>query len=231
LVQRDAGIRLTVYHSTGGLIAIEIGEKGWTLQKCKSKFKKIASEAFTPRVFHRVPLLRRLHSSIYKTQPLYRALREALGTKSFFGGIRVNSSRNKSKVAVTATIQEGKRTVLIANYNRSSKKENDGDGRRVPVYRFLRPGDPAQEFATWEAAAAASATPPYFKAYFHTSSHQYFLDSSSSTNNPAKVAQQECEFLWPDVADQAPDIFLSIGTSQCQKDIEWQMGKGRSGRL
>ena len=135
-------------------------------------------------------------------------------------------SRNKARVAVTATNQEGERAVLIANYNRSSKKINDS-GRRRDL--FLRPRDPAQELATWEAVAATSSAPPYFKPYFHTSSHQYFLDGSFYNNNPAKVAQKERKLLWPEVADRAPDIFLSIGTSQYQKDVDGQMGEIRKG--
>ena len=146
-----------------------------------------------------------------------------------------STSRNKARVAVTATNQGGKRAVLIANYNRSSKKINDGGRRRdQPVYKFLRPRDPAQELATWETAAATSSAPPYFKPYFHTSSHQYFLDGSFYNNNPAKFAQKERKLLWPEVADRAPDIFLSIGTSQYQKDVEGQIDeirKGGSGSL
>jgi predicted acylesterase/phospholipase RssA len=167
---------------------------------------------------------------------MYRALKETLGAGSFFGGTHMNHliSRDKTKVAVTATNQEGKRAVLIANYNRSSKNINNGSRRRDSVYNFLRPRDPAQELATWEAVAAASSAPPYFKPYFHTSSHQYFLDGSFYNNNPAKVAQQERRLLWPEVADRAPDIFLSIGTSQYQKDVEGQIDeirKGGSGSL
>jgi patatin-like phospholipase/acyl hydrolase len=229
-------IRLIIYHSTGGLTAIALGENGWTLRQCKDAFKDFSPKAFTPREFHSVPIFQQLatvrHGSIYKTQPMYRALKETLGTGSFFGGTHTNDSisRNKTKVAVTATSQEGKRAILIANYNRSSKKINDDSRRRDrPVYKFLRPRDPAEELATWEAVAATSSAPPYFKPYFHTSSYQYFLDGSFYNNNPAKVAQQERMLLWPEVADRAPDIFLSIGTSQYQRDVEGQMDEIRKG--
>ena len=163
------------------------------------------------------------HGSIYKTQPMYRSLKDAFGHGLFYGGKHVTNPRNKAKIAVTATEMEGRRAILIANYNRIAEKNvNFGRGRQ-PIYEFRRPSNPARELCSWQAAAATCATPRYFKPFFHESSHRYFLDGALYNSNTARVAQHERKFLWPDVADRAPDIFLSIGTSQNGADIQCRM--------
>jgi hypothetical protein len=75
----------------------------------------------------------------------------------------------------------------------------------------------------WEAAAASSAATPYFKPFFHPSSGRYFLDGYLNSSNPAKILHQERRLLWPDIADRAPDIFLSIGAGQNKPDMESRM--------
>jgi predicted acylesterase/phospholipase RssA len=200
--------------------------KGWNLDKCKSQFKKLAIEAFTPRELHKIPGLGRLssfiHGSIYKTQPLYRALQHNLGIETFFGGKRVNHSRNRTRIAVTVTGHRGKRAMVVANYNRSERSCSDRT-KADPVYSFYRPGNPSQEFKTWEAAAATSAAPPYFKPFWHGSSDRYFYDGGFYNNNPVKITQQERKLLWPDVADRPPDIFLSVGTGQNKRKIDQKL--------
>ena len=190
---------LIVGTSTGGLIAITVGAKNWSLSRCKREFKRFSHHAFTPREFHDLPVLQHLttllHGSIYKTQPLYRSLRNALGEGLFYGGRRVDDTRNKTKVAISATESEGRRVILIGNYNRSIDNDLEYVNRQGPFYQFRRPRDPAQELSFWEAAAATSAAPPYFKPFFHESSHCYFLDSALYNNNPARIAQQERKFL------------------------------------
>lgn len=214
-------------HSTGGVIAIAIGAKNWSLSSYETQFKRFSHSAFTPREFNSVPILGQLarlrHGSIYKTQPMYRSLKAAFGPGLFYGGKRVTNARNKTKIAVTATEMEGRRAILIANYNRIVEKNVSFGRGRKPIYEFRRPCNPAQELCSWEAAAATCATPQYFKPFFHKASHRYFLDGALYNTNTAKVAQHERKFLWPEVADRAPDIFLSIGPSQNGADIQYRM--------
>jgi patatin-like phospholipase/acyl hydrolase len=80
----------------------------------------------------------------------------------------------------------------------------------------------------WEAAAATSAAAPYFKAYRNEKSGRTYFDGAFYNNNPVRVAHRERRLLWPDVADNNPDIFLSIGTGQNQKKVDKEIMKERS---
>jgi len=209
-----------------------LGAKNYSLSKCIKQFRKLLQKAFTPRALHKIPLLNQIptfiYGSIYKTHPLYIALKKALGNRPFFGGGREDDPSYLTKVALTSTDEGGKRTVVIANYSRRYKSLEDGqsseDGQcSVSAYEFTRPSNPKAELTCWEAAAASSAATPYFKPFFHSSSRRYFLDGSMKNSNPANILEQERRLIWPDVADRAPDIFLSIGTSQNKSDMQSKM--------
>jgi predicted acylesterase/phospholipase RssA len=178
-----------------------------------------------------MPILQHLarisHGSIYKSQQMYEFLKRELGRDLFYGGKRYGDARNKTRVAVTAADKEGRRPILIANYNTEGSVNFD----RGPnaIYEFRRPSIPAQELRFWEAAAATCAAPRYFKPFFHGSSHRYFLDGALYNSNPATIAHHERRFIWPDVADRAPDIFLSIGTGQNREGVPSEMTRNRGG--
>jgi patatin-like phospholipase/acyl hydrolase len=207
--------------STGGIIALALG-RNWTIDKCIHEFQKLCSEAFTPRAMHNIPNLREIetfnHGSIYKTKQLHEALKKALGEGTLFGGKRNEYTTFTPKVAVTSTNDQGRKAVLIANYNRASKM-SAGRKRGKGQYEFPRPANPSLELTYWEAAAATSAAPPYFKTFYHKATGRSFLDGAFYNNNPARLAQQERKILWPDVADHPPDIFLSIGTSKYDEQL------------
>ncbi|KAE8448014.1 hypothetical protein EG329_009937 [Mollisiaceae sp. DMI_Dod_QoI] len=152
-----------------------------------------------------------------------KALKRGLGTRSLFGGSREDDTDYTPKVAVTATDEEGRRAVVIANYNRT-RVSSEGRNRAEGQYDFPRPDDPSLELTYWEAAAATAAAPPYFKSFYHKATMRSYLDGAFYNNNPARIAQQERKLLWADVADRHPDIFLSIGTSkdarQLNRDIQ-----------
>jgi predicted acylesterase/phospholipase RssA len=202
----------------------------WPISECIDKFRKLYERAFAPREFHSIPLLQKAitthHGSVYKTKPLYTALKQVLGPvgeRQLFGGSRENDPSYVAKVALTSTDEAGKRAVVIANYNRNGDKGLEDSQKRTSAYEFPRPSNPSNELTYWEAAAATSATPPYFKPFFHQSSHRYFWDGSLNNSNPAKIAHRERKLLWPDVANMVPDIFLSIGTSQHKSNVDSRM--------
>jgi hypothetical protein len=172
---------------------------------------------------HGIPILQQLeiinHGSIYKTKQLHEALGKALGKGSLFGGRREDDTNYTPKVAVTSTDEEGRRAVVIANYNRSGVNSG-GKKRGKGQYEFPRPDDPFLELTYWEAAAATTAAPPYFKSFYHRATRRSYLDGAFYNNNPARIAQQERKMLWPDVADRHPDIFLSIGTSKDARQLK-----------
>lgn len=165
------------------------------------------------------------HGSKYKTQPLHKCLKEALGHQLLFGGLKEEPLASDIKVAVTSTDGAGKKAVVISNYSRS--------GSEQPNYEFLRPDDPVRELRVWEAAAATSAATPFFKPYRHEFSGRTYFDGAFYNNNPVRVAHRERQLLWPDVAGNSPDIFLSIGTGQNKRKIDKhrqadRMATGRS---
>ena len=199
--------------STGGIIALALGVKNWSVDKCISHFVKLCDQAFTPRELHKVPGLQKVsalhHGSSYKTQPLHNALQEELGSEFLFGGPRNSDSTSTTKVAVTATDEAGKKAIIFANYRYSSSNN--------PSYESYQPSNPELEMKVWEAAAATSAAPSYFKPFYHKVAGRCYLDGALYNNNPVRVAHRERRMLWPDVLSKDPDIFLSIGTGQSEK--------------
>lgn len=145
-------------------------------------------------------------------------MQDAFGRSNLFGGKRKNGTNYTPKIAVTSTDEEGRNAVVIANYNRSSGNSRNSK-RTKGQYNFPRSDDPSLELKCWEAAAATAAAPPYFKSFYHKPTRRSYLDGAFYNNNPSKVAQQERKLLWPDVADHHPDVFLSIGTSKYDKQL------------
>ena len=198
------------------------------MDRAQKEFVRLSSEAFTKRTFADIPFLRELSTfmhgfSIYKTRPLHQALKKALGVAPFFGSNTHELGHTTTKVAVTSTADEGRRAMLLANYNRRDEEARKRGSRSDGGYRFLRPHDPSEELTIYEAAAATSAATPFFKPFYHPQSWRHFWDGAFYNNNPAEVAHKEMALLWPDVTNRPPDIFLSIGTSQHKRNIDWEI--------
>jgi patatin-like phospholipase/acyl hydrolase len=183
---------------------------------------------------HSIPILGLLQTfnngSKYKTKQLHTALQTSLGEDILFGGQREDDMRYIPKVAVTSTNEEGRKAVVIANYNRSIT--NPGTRKEAKSQcEFPRPDNPSLELRYWEAAAATAAAPPYFKSFYHQATKRSYLDGAFYNNNPARIAHQESKLLWPDVADHCPDIFLSIGTSKDSQQLDKEsMNLGKAQR-
>ncbi|KAH0360595.1 FabD/lysophospholipase-like protein, partial [Aureobasidium melanogenum] len=200
---------LIVGTSTGGINALALGVKQWSVGYCIEMFEKFCDQAFTEREFRGVWGLEQAallnHGSKYKATPLHNVLRGTLGRNPLFGA---NDSLHafKNKVAVTATSADGKEAMIFANYNRP---QSSGDSQT-----FIRPEDPSDELEVWEAAAATSAAPFYFKPFTHTRTGTSYIDGGLYHNNPVHVANRERKLLWPAIANKHPDMLLSIGTGQ-----------------
>jgi patatin-like phospholipase/acyl hydrolase len=152
------------------------------------------------------------HGSLYKTRPLIATLQKEFGCDLLFGGPRESKSRDSAKVAVTSTDETGKKAIIFANYRHY--------GNNTPSWEFHRPSNPELEMKVWEAAAATAAAPSYFKPFYQEAAGRCYLDGALYNNNPVRVAHSERRMLWPDVSSKAPDIFLSIGTGQNEKEVK-----------
>ena len=193
--------------------------KNWSLRRCSDKFRSLCSTAFTPRTLHSIPFLRHLITlkltSKYSTGPFRETLIHNFGEDHLFGNYGERSSYVNTKVAVTATDKTGSKAIIIANY---SRKEDEKSSLRPAEYEFLRPDRFEIGLSIADAAAATSAAPTFFKPFEHADTHRTYLDGAIYHNNPVRLMNHERKLIWPDVADRAPDLFLSIGTSQNKAD-------------
>lgn len=109
--------------SAGGIIAIALGVKKWSVSATLEKFKDMFNEGFTPREMTSIPIFGALsslyHGSLYKTKPFEKALKRYLSDQPFFGSATHRSRVVSSvKVAVSASTGIERQAVIFANYNR-----------------------------------------------------------------------------------------------------------------
>ena len=147
--------------------------------------------------------------TVYKTLPLQQALQKVFGSNAFYGSPQEESHDSNTKVAVVTASTSN--PVVLANYSRRTDVTSD--------YVFELPHD----FKTWEAAYATSAAPSYFRP-FVSSTNRTYLDGGLYANNPVAIADDERRAIWPDVAEESPDLLLSIGTGKVK--IESEVSKG-----
>lgn len=204
---------LIVGTNTGGVIAIGLGVKKWSVSATAEKFKDVCQEGFKPREMTGMPVFGALsslyHGSMYKTMPLVKALRRYFSDQPFFGGATHNSRQGIStKVAVTAATTVDRQAVVFANYNRPDPPE-----KKLP-YRFTRSDVPSKEMRMWEAARVTLATSPFFKSFHKDETNNDYVGGGVRLMCPISVAQHEANSIWSDIANAPPDIMLSIGTGR-----------------
>ncbi|KAH9898942.1 hypothetical protein F4778DRAFT_178322 [Xylariomycetidae sp. FL2044] len=221
---------LIVGTDMGGIIAIGLGVKKWSVASTLDKFKDLCREAFIPREMTSVPLFGALssmyHGSLYKTQPFAKALRRYFSDQPFFGGATHRSRLTTSvKVAVTATTSLDRRPVVFANYNRP-----DPSGKKLP-YQFTRSDVPSKEVSMCEAARSTSAATPFFKPFMKAETNHEYIGGDSRYMCPIYVAHHETRSIWNDIADVPPDLMLSIGTGRNLGDRFVEEGSVRASSL
>ncbi|KAM7215074.1 hypothetical protein V8F06_009528 [Rhypophila decipiens] len=197
---------LIVGTSSGGIIALGLGVKNWTVSDCITKFKQLSTKAFSQRPLKHFALLS--HKSYHKTKPLEEALKLAFDKDSaLFGGqFQAHGEKSDMKVAVTSTSAVENRPVIMTNYNTAMF------GRENYPYQLVRSQNSGTELKVWEAARATSAAPLYFKSYVKPETGIGYTDGAIHYNCPVWIADHEWRLLWNDVRDWSPDIMLSLGT-------------------
>jgi len=197
--------------STGGIIALGLAAKDWSVEDCIEYFETLCNKAFTRRTGVNLPgigwIVENYNHSRYETCPLEEALMEAFtDDQTLFGGRRPNqSTAPRVKVAVTAVSAATSTAVVMANYNRRCTEKLS--------YQFLRPERFSQELKIWEAARSTAAAPKTFKPYYHEASKQTYLDGALWHNNPINIADRERKLIWPELREDYPDIVVSVGTT------------------
>ncbi|KAK4198920.1 putative lysophospholipase-like protein [Triangularia verruculosa] len=206
---------LIVGTSTGGLAALGLGAKGWSVEQCIHHFEALCASAFTKHTGVDLWVVGKafetFHHSRYETGVLERSLQRAFAEDLLFGGRRAPVSSQAAgrgvKVAVTAASMADKSTYVLSNYNWPEHKDD-----KLDDYRFQRPEDVVQELKIWEAARATCAAPQFFTKFHHIASRKSYIDGAVFHNNPIYIADAERRHLWPEAP--YPDIMLSIGTGR-----------------
>lgn len=214
---------LIVGTSTGGIIALGLTVKRWSVDQCISKFVGLCDKAFSPRELYggKLEKLATLHhGSKWKTKPLHEALQEAFGYRPMFGGNSSDSQKYATKVAVVSTSQSDGRSLVMTNYNREEPSD--------PGYSLELSDDPKDVLRIWEAAAATSAAPSIFKPL--ECRGKTYLDGALNHNNPVSIAWREKKLIWPAVPAKGLDILVSLGTGQNKSDIDAKLKKGSTAK-
>ncbi|CEI60194.1 hypothetical protein FVEN_g6376 [Fusarium venenatum] len=194
---------LIVGSGTGGIIALGLGVKRWSVADCRDHFRSLCKQAFSPRIVKSLSSVST--RSRYKTKPLEKGLKSAFDQYSnLYGGSKPDHSTS-IRVAVTTTVASENRPAILSNYN----TESDHDS--MP-YKFVRPQDPEWELKTWEAARATAAAPRYFKPFVHTNTGIQYTDGAVHHVCPVFIADNERKRLWGDINQPPPDLVLSLGT-------------------
>ncbi|KAI1125989.1 hypothetical protein F5Y10DRAFT_279102 [Nemania abortiva] len=197
----------------GGVIAIALGVKKWSVTSAIEKFKDLCHEAYIARGVSKLPFSGAIsvfyHKSMYKHQPLESAFRRYLSEQPLFGATSHRSSHMAStRVAVTATSVANRQDVVFANYNRP-----DLPDKKIPYY-FSRSDTPAKEIRMWEAARATTATAPLFSPYKKAETEAEYASGGMRSMCPILAAHHEAKLVWKDVADSPPDLVLSVGAGR-----------------
>lgn len=123
---------LIILSSTGGIIALGLVAKKWSVEACTSQFESLCHRAFTRRTGASIPgigfLVSYYNHSQYETRPLEEALVGAYGEEDFlFGGSRFlldGDDGNNAKVGVVTTSATNL-PVILTNYNRSCSEKRE----------------------------------------------------------------------------------------------------------
>ncbi|OCL03051.1 FabD/lysophospholipase-like protein [Glonium stellatum] len=192
--------------STGGVIAIGMFLMLWTSQGCIDRFEELAEKTFPQHDSDRQSYLTRQFQRLISAYKDYQyssaTIKDAFQQNRGISLKMFNPLRNNTKIAVTTTTARLATPCLFSNYN-------GGQRSRESVYHLIRAQQPEHDISLSEAASCTSAAPWFFKPKV-VENLGTFQDGGLQHNNPSKIADWECRFLWPNM-DQ-PDFALSLGT-------------------
>ncbi len=173
--------------SIGGILALGLAA-GKSARELEAVFREQAPLIFPPRRSW-VNKFRAAFSPRYRSQPLFNAVANMIGTKTTFDDLD--------------------RRVMIPTVNLSTGKPQFFKTPHNPM--FNRDG----RIALIDAAMATSAAPTYFKPHHCKVLDAYFADGGLVANNPSFIALHE---VFRDMESDFPDVtvsnvkILNIGT-------------------
>ncbi|KAK0731946.1 acyl transferase/acyl hydrolase/lysophospholipase, partial [Lasiosphaeris hirsuta] len=193
---------LIVGTSSGGIIALGLGQQSRRVADCIQLFRLICSEGLEKRALSRIGgLLRalRLQNSVYRTEDLERTFQKAFSNNDCekLEGIVMKSP---CRVAITTTADRGE-ACLLANYEKGSDRSY-----------YLH-----NDIPLWKAARCTSAAPMYFEHVSHAG--RECRDGGLKENNPTQVALNEARKI-PNCSTRPLDLILSIGSGFADKPAE-----------
>ncbi|KAH6855719.1 acyl transferase/acyl hydrolase/lysophospholipase [Chaetomium sp. MPI-CAGE-AT-0009] len=185
---------LIVGTSSGGIIALGLGQQSRRVAECIELFRLICSEGLQKRSLAMIgPFLRAVgvQKSVYRTEDLERAFWKAFSNNKCqrLGGIDMETP---CRVAVTTTADRGE-ACLLANYEKGSDRG-----------LYLQ-----NDIQLWKAARCTSAAPMYFEPFSHAA--RICRDGGLKENNPTQVALNEARKI-PNCSTRPLDLILSIGS-------------------
>ncbi|KAF2498872.1 hypothetical protein BU16DRAFT_558910 [Lophium mytilinum] len=197
--------------STGGIIALGIGTKDWTLAHCEQLYPELCKSAFTTHgsAWSGNAWAYTFHGCRYQNVPFENKLKEVLGESRIMGLQHDTSLDLRSKVFVTSTKSDGNQPAIFTNYIRAIETEDTSTQKLL--YDYEMKYDETLKLESWEVARATSAAPMYFRSFAKDGSPTYW-DGGLCHNNPAWIARQEVFKIWPELSGPHPDILLSIGS-------------------
>ncbi|KAI9893033.1 MAG: hypothetical protein M1814_000917 [Vezdaea aestivalis] len=141
--------------SAGGLIAISLFLKHWTIEDSQSKFISFATEVFKPHHIFNVPILSRLVQlmvSFFKDSVYRTASIETVFQTTFGSGVPMfNPLNSDTKVAVTTTTVQDIKPCILTNYNGSF------EGKQKYGYTLLRAKSASQDASLLDAIAISES--------------------------------------------------------------------------
>ncbi|PSN60686.1 FabD/lysophospholipase-like protein [Corynespora cassiicola Philippines] len=111
---------LVVGTSTGGILALGLGLKNWSVDHCTKMFLNMVDRAFTPKIWGLGGV--KFGTTKYRTQPLQDALRDTFKEEMIFGS-KFETPRSGRKVAVTSSNDTGGQAVIFTNYNQAASNQ------------------------------------------------------------------------------------------------------------
>ncbi|KAF1960915.1 hypothetical protein CC80DRAFT_590230 [Byssothecium circinans] len=195
---------MIIGEGTGGVLALGLNSRGWDLDDCEEYLCALFERIFTPSNMHRFPTFQvnRSHAK-YRSKILDDCLTSMFPEQKIVDLPPVEDPiQRSSKVAVLTSSATG-RKVLFSNYRRKISAN-------LP-YTLYPATDYASQPKVRDIARASMAHTDLFKPNLDPRLGQLFFKAGMSEGFLIEVAQNECSSIFPGLANDFPDVLLSLG--------------------